>query len=235
MFSGDLFQSGRLLLGETPSGVTEAVPVPVPVTVSILVAVFVILMILLLRNFLQLVPFLADSLLRARGSAALENSVRVSRDRNTLAIVMLIPALLLVFRYRMYNPGFLAWKTGDVRLWLIGASFFAYFMLRLIVYLALKPRRKYENYQIAHHASYTFFILLVLLLLLTAGILSVFRVPDTVLTTVLYVLTAIVYVIFLVRRTQILSLSCNHFRTFLYLCALELIPTAALIVSAVLL
>ena len=207
----------------------------VPLSVSILVAVFVVLMILLMRTFLQLLPFIADSFMRARGSNALENSVRVSRDRNTVALVMMLPAFLLSFRYRLYDPSFVAAYTGDARLWLIGACFTGYLILRLFIYLLLKPRRRYEYYQVAHHASYTFFIILVLLALFTAGILSVFKVEDQTMRMVLYIETAVVYLVFLIRRTQILSLSCNHFRTFLYICALELIPSAALIVSAVVL
>lgn len=207
----------------------------IPLSFSILVLVFVVLMILLLPTFMQLVPYIADSFLRARGSSALENSVRVSRDRNTVALVMLLPAQLLIFRYRLYNPDFLAWKDGDARIWLIAAAFGVYLLVRIIVYVLLKPRRRYEAYQTAHHASYTFFILMVLLMLLTAGILYIFRVPDNAIRTVLYVESITIYFIFLIRRSQILSLSCNQFRTFLYLCALELFPTAALIVSAVLL
>lgn len=207
----------------------------VPLSASILVLVFVVLMILLLPNFMQLVPYLADSFLRARGSSALENSVRVSRDRNTVALVMLLPGQLLVFRYRLYNPDFMAWQSGDARIWIIAAVFGVYFILRLAVYVLLKPRRRYEAYQTAHHASYTFFILMVLLMLLTAGGMFLFKAPDQVIRTVLYAEAGAVYFVFLIRRAQILSLSCNQFRTFLYLCALELIPTAALVVSAVLL
>ena len=207
----------------------------VPLSVSILVAVFVVLMILFLRAFLQLLPFIEDSFLRARGSSALENSVRVSRDRNTVALVMLLPALLLAFRYRLYDPSFIAAYSGDACLWLIGACLAGYLLLRLIIYMLLKPRRRYENYQVAHHASYTFFILLVLLLLSTAGVLSVFKVQDSAMKVVLYVETAAVYLMYLIRSSHFLLLSCNHFRTFLYLCALELIPLAALILSAVLL
>ncbi|MCR5408715.1 MAG: DUF4271 domain-containing protein [Bacteroidales bacterium] len=207
----------------------------VPLSVSILVLVFVVLMILLIPTFLQLVPYIADSFFRARGSSALENSVRVSRDRNMVALVMLLPAFLLTFRYRLYNPDFLAWKDGDARLWLVAAAFGGYFLLRLVIYLLLKPHRRYEAYRTAHHASYTFFILMVLLMLVTAGVMYIFKAPDAVIRLILYIEIATVYFIFLVRRSQILALSCNHFRTFLYLCALELFPTAALIVSAVLL
>ena len=231
----EAFKSGKLLLQEAPSGVTEASWLPVPISVSVVIAVFVVLMILLLGTFLQLLPFIADSFLRARGSAALENSVRVSRDRNTVALVMMLPAFLLTFRYRLYDPEFIAVQSGDARFGLISACLTGYLVLRLIIYLFLKPRRRYDNFQIAHHASYTYFILLVMLMLITAGAMSLFKVQDSLMRLVLYIEMATLYFLFLLRRAQILSLSCNHFRTFLYLCALELIPTAALIVSAVLL
>ena len=171
---------------------------PVPLSVSILVLVFVVLMILLLPTFMQLVPYIADSFLRARGSSALENSVRVSRDRNWIAIVMMLPAHLLIFRYRLYNPDFLAFRDGDLRLWLIAASFTAYLFLRVLIYVLLKPRRRYEAFQTAHHASYTFFILMVLLLLFTAGAMFLFKAPDQVIRTVLYVECGVIYFIFLI-------------------------------------
>ena len=124
----------------------------VPLSSSILVLVFVVLMILLLPNFMQLVPYIADSFLRARGSSALENSVRVSRDRNTVALVMLLPAQLLIFRYRLYNPDFLAWRSGDSRIWLIAAAFGVYLLLRVVIYVLLKPRRRYSGIPITHTA-----------------------------------------------------------------------------------
>ena len=121
-----------------------------------------------------------------------------------------------------------------MRLLLITAVLAAYLLLRVIIYLILRPSRGLEQFRVAHHATYTFFIVMMLLELITAGILSVCRVPDDVMRNVLYLESAVVYLAFLVRKAQILSLSCNPLRTFLYLCALELIPSAALIVSAVL-
>ena len=229
------FRTGDILLDTVPSGADAVTASAVPLSVSILVVLFVLLMIVQMRSFVHLLPYLMDSLLRARGSAALEGSVRVSRERNEIAAVMLLPMLLLVFRYRLYNPDFLAGAGGDLRLGLIAASLAGYLLLRLVLYVALKPRRRYENYQTAHHATYTFFILLVLLLLVTAGVMFVSKAPDALVRLVLYAEIIVVYAVLLVRRAQILSLSCNHLRTFLYLCGLEIAPSAALVVSAVLL
>ena len=231
----DAFRIGELLLRTVPSGAGEVSAPVAPLSVSILSVVFVVLMIVLMRSFIHLIPFIADSLLRARGSVALESSVRVSRDRNMVAMVMFLPMLLLSWRYRLYNPSFIADAGPDARMGLIAAVFAGYLLLRLFMYVLLKPRRRYEQFQVAHHATYTFFILLVILLLFTAGIMYVFGASDATIRLVLYLETAFVYLLFLLRRAQILSLSCNHLRTFLYLCGLEILPTAALVVSAVLL
>ena len=231
----DAFRIGELLLRTVPSGAGEVSAPVAPLSVSILSVVFVVLVIVLMRSFIHLIPFIADSLLRARGSVALESSVRVSRDRNMVAVAMFLPMLLLSWRYRLYNPSFIADAGPDARMGLIAAVFAGYLLLRLFMYVLLKPRRRYEQFQVAHHATYTFFILLVILLLFTAGIMYVFGASDATIRLVLYLETAFVYLLFLLRRAQILSLSCNHLRTFLYLCGLEILPTAALVVSAVLL
>lgn len=231
----EAFRLGELLLRTVPAGAGEVSAPVASLSMSILAVLFVILMTVLLRTFIHLIPFIADSLLRARGSVALESSVRVSRDRNTVALAMLLPMLLLAYRYRLYNPDFLADTHPDVRMGLIAAVFAGYLLLRLFMYAVLKPRRRYEQFQIAHHATYTFFILMVILLLLTAGVMYIFNAPDSLIRLILYIETAFVYLLFLLRKAQILSLSCNHLRTFLYLCGLEILPTAALVVSAVLL
>ena len=231
----EAFRLGELLLRTYSAGAGEVSAPVASLSMSILAVLFVILMTVFLRTFIHLIPFIADSLLRARGSVALESSVRVSRDRNTVALAMLLPMLLLAYRYRLYNPDFLADTDPDVRMGLIAAVFAGYLLLRLFMYAVLKPRRRYEQFQIAHHATYTFFILMVILLLLTAGVMYIFNAPDSLIRLILYIETAFVYLLFLLRKAQILSLSCNHLRTFLYLCGLEILPTAALVVSAVLL
>jgi hypothetical protein len=74
-----------------------------------------------------------------------------------------------------------------------------------------------------------------LVLLVTVGILALIGLDYSIVRLVLYGETALVYLLFLSRCAQILSLSCNHLRTFLYLCALEILPAALLVVSAVVL
>ena len=88
----DPFKSGQLLLPDTQPEAVAAAGEGLSLAASILVAVSVLLFLLALRSFLNVLPYLSDSILRARGSAALENSVRVSRDRNLVAAVFLVPS-----------------------------------------------------------------------------------------------------------------------------------------------
>ena len=198
--------------------------------------VFVALALALLPTFFHFAPYLADAVFRARGSEALEFSVRVTRDRNMFAYVLLIPAVLIMSRYRLYDPLFMQ-QIGDKGWYLLACVgvLAAYLLVRLIIYLFLKPRRHYEYFRLAHRAIYTFFILLMLVALPALGLLTVVDANDVIIRSVMYVLLVVVYFVFIIRKAQILSLTCNGLRTFLYLCALEFIPTAALIVSAVVL
>ena len=204
--------------------------------VNLIMVLFVAIAIALLPTFFHLAPYLADAVFRARGSEALEFSVRVTRERNLFAYILLVPAVLIMSRYKLYDPVFMQ-QLGSEVLYLLGCTgvLAGYLLLRLIIYLLLRPRRNFEYFRLAHRAIYTFFILFMLLALPGIGLMTILDANDVIIKAVLYALLAVVYFIFLVRKAQILSLSCNGLRTFLYLCWLEFFPTAALIVSAVVL
>ena len=229
------FRSGRLLLPDTPPQAVGAAGGGLSLVASLLVAVSVLLFLLALRSFLNVLPYLADNIFRARGSAALENSVRVSRDRNLVATVFLVPAILLIFRYRLFDIALFDAFSPDMRLLAVAGVFLAYLLVRFLLYRWLRPRRRYDNYQMAYRAGYTFFILLMMLALVTVGVCYVLRLPDLTVKTLLLVETGVMYLLYLFRRGQILSTSCNTLTTFLYLCGLELLPTALLVVPAVIL
>ena len=230
---GDAFKTGRLLLGTTPSDAAPAVAEGIPVVGSTLVILFVLLMMVFLRNFLTILPYLSDSVLRARGSTALENSVRVSRDRNIIALILLIPAVLLIYRYRIYDPDYLRDTGPDTRLLVTGGAFLSFLLLRWMMYRWLRPRRRYDAYQMAYRSGYTFFILMLLLVLPTVGVLWIFHVNDLTIKTIILLESGAVWLTYLLRKAQILSSSCNGLTLFLYLCALELLPVATLVATAV--
>ena len=228
----DPFQTGQLLLPDAPPAALTGAGEGLSMYASLLVAVSVLLFLLALRSFLNVLPYLSDNILRARGSAALENSVRVSRDRNLVAAVFLIPAILLIYRYRLINAAILDTLTPDYRLLAIAGLFIGYLIIRYLLYRWLRPRRRYDEYQKAFRTGYTFFILLMMLALVSVAVCYVLRLPDSTVRTVLFVETGALFLLYLLRRGQILSLSCKPLTTFLYLCALELLPASMLVIPA---
>jgi len=230
----DPFRSGRLLLPDTPP---EAVGASAGSSwvAPLLVSVSVLLFLLSLRSFLNVLPYLSDSVRRARGSAALENSVRVSRDRNIVAAVFLLPAILLIYRYRLFDIGYFNGLSEDYRLLAVAGAFSVYLLLRAVLSRWFRPKRRYDDYVMSYRAGYTFFILLMMLALVTVGVLTVLGVSELTIKTFLLVEAGVVYLLYLLRRGQILSTSCKPLTTFLYLCGLELLPTALLVVPAVVL
>lgn len=228
------FKSGELLMEQSPSPAVETA-VGTPWLMGILVTFFVLLAILEFRNIVHVAPFLWDSVFRARGSIVLENNVRVARERDQLTRMLMIPAILFMYRYRLYNARFLQSLTDNWRLAAVAGVFIAFMLLRLFMYLICKPRRRADTYRMAHRAGFTFFISLMLLAISGVVVLYFLRANDFIIRTFLYSLAVLAYLTFLVRKTQILSISCKPLPTFLYLCALEFLPTGILIATAVLL
>ena len=228
----DPFQTGQLLLPDAPPAALTEAGEGLSLVASILVAVSVLLFLLALRSFLNVLPYLSDNILRARGSAALEGSVRVSRDRNLVAAVFLIPAILLIYRYRLVDADILDTLTPDFRLLAVAGLFLAYVIVRYLLYRWFKPRRRYDEYQKAYRTGYTFFILTMMLALVSVAVCYILRLPDSTVKTVLLVESGALFLLYLLRKGQILSLSCKPLTTFLYLCALELLPAAILVIPA---
>ena len=226
---------GQLLLNTEPQEALAPVAErPTGLVIGLAVA-FIVAAIVFLPRFLSLMPLLFDSLFRARGSVSLESSVRSSTDRRLTAALLTVPAVLMMYSYRLYNPAFLQGFGPNARLGIIAGVFLAFLLLRHVMYRLLMPRRRRDFYILSRNTAFTYFILLVLLSLLSVGLLELCGVSPGVTGRVLLIETALFYTVFFFRRAQILSLSCNHLRTFLYLCGLEILPCAALVVSAYLL
>ena len=67
------------------------------------------------------------------------------------------------------------------------------------------------------------------------GIMSFIGVDNKVITDAMIWVSGAIYMLFILRRTQIFASSYNFFTVFLYLCALEIIPTGVLVTSAMIL
>ena len=88
-------------------------------------------------------------------------------------------------------------------------------------------------YKAAKSSEANYFIFIVVLELVTTGLLTLFRADDSTVRLVLLHELGILYIFAVIRKAQILSTSCKPLSTFLYLCALEIIPTGMLIYTGI--
>ena len=221
---------------ERPATIAAAGWMDIPEHAWMLIGAAAIILILLPEIY-KLLPAMTGCLVRSRGNIEVEHSVSTARLRNTCARYLSIMFMLAADRYCLYNAGFLApWSEPWLRLGEIAAVLVAYNSLRLIMHaLVLGLRRVKFNHEIVltlRRGIYNYFICFVLLMLFSLCILYVFGASDATVRWCIWLELTLLWLLAVVRETQILRANCGGLTTFLYLCGLELIPVAALIVSA---
>ena len=200
----------------------------------VLVVAAVLIGIAGLRDLLRLLPELLYCFSRPRASVSLEYNTSVVRMRNTAALISILPFCLLADRFGLFRPEL--WSAVPEE-WSAPATvgvFLAYLLLRTVCSALIRPPRLSGTAADAvRRCPWNYFILLTLLMLLTVGLLYIFRPSDTVVRITLYAETALFFLLSLLRSGQILASGFSGLTTILYLCGLELLPAAALAACAV--
>lgn len=198
-----------------------------------LVLISLIIIIMLLRRLVNIYPSLLACIIRWKENVNLESSLKLRTDRNMLAAATVIPFCLASYRFGLYSPAFIRGLGETAGLGATIGVFASYILLRNLTAFVAMPRKSgVTAYKTANAAAGTFFIILVLLLLATGGVLSFFNADQSVIKTAMIWISAATYSIFLLRKIQIFASSYNFIAVFLYICALEILPTGVLIVSA---
>lgn len=202
---------------------------------STVVVVFALLVILNLKSIVHIFPSLVACITRWKRCVNLDASIQLSRERNSLALIMFVPFCLIADRYDVLLPEFV---TGVPIYWQAAAAtafFMAYLLVRKLAYFACAMRvSRAETFATAYTSSLNYFILMTFLLLMTVAVCYVCAVPDDASNMVLMVEIGFCYFLSIVRKCQILNSFCNPFTSFLYLCALELIPTGIMLAAVTL-
>ena len=198
-----------------------------------LALISVLVVIVMLKTIVSIIPSVMACVVWWKENINIESSVKLGRNRDISAIAMIIPFCLTIFRFRLYNPSFVANLPDNARLWSLIGIFAIYAIIRYAACRLARPQRMpAKTYTAANKAAYTFFILLTLVLLTFGGIASFAGMAPETIRGVMTWLSCFVYGLYLLRKLQIFASSCSIFVAFLYLCALEILPTGILVVSS---
>lgn len=189
-----------------------------------------------LGTFLSLIPSLTECIFRWKGNVNLEESVPRTRDRNNVAVALILPFCLVVSRFRVWPPEASASLGDFAHLLAVIAAFLGFILLRWLMRACLRPRRLHiERYGCATRCGRNYFIITCTSLLTIVGALALLGAEPLSIKKFCTTYILIGYTFFLLRKTEILISFCSPFKAFLYLCALEFAPTGALIGAAMLL
>ncbi|MGM9788031.1 MAG: hypothetical protein ACI3ZF_03905 [Candidatus Cryptobacteroides sp.] len=170
--------------------------------------------------FRELIPCLQ----RWRALVSLEHNLQQARNRDRLALVM-SPAIVLCLQ-----------GCGIIRhslLW-IALLLITWYLLRVLLYALVPHRLVNSEYWSACRNSMNFLLSeMAYLWLLSIAVCVLFSLPLPVRAYLLSFEAAACFLILFVRQFQILSSQCGSFRAFLYLCGLEIIPVAGLVLTIV--
>ena len=231
----EAFESGRLLMSDEAVRTGEALTrawgdYPVNATLAVLTALVVAFSI---SSFYYIFPHLVKCFSRWRWNFTIEGSIPLSRTRNAYALLSFIPFSLVASRYRLIDPELLGqllpenWRTLGIL-----ALLAAWALVRALIHLIVETRTfNLASFQTARKAERTYFILLTMILLATAGIFYAFGAEDSTIRTALIVASIVTYIVFLINKGEIFASFCNPLTTFLYLCALEFLPTGMLVAA----
>ena len=232
----EVFKSGTLEMSTSPIEGLAADPRWSDVlTNRILAVVAVCLLILCLRNVFRLIPHLLYCYDRSRGAEALEHSLGTARMRNLLALANLLPFCLILDRFEVLRPAF--WDSIPP-VWSAPATvglLSGFVLVRALCHLVLRPRR--ANREVAatlQHNLYNYLPAVLPLMLLTTAVVLFAGVDEEVARTLFRGEIAVAWGFSTLRSGQILGAHCAGFSTFLYLCALEILPAALLVAVVVL-
>ena len=86
---------------------------------NILASISLIIVIILLRRLVNIFPSLLACTIRWKENVNLDASLKLRIDRNKLAVAMIVPFCLLVYRSGIYRPGFLGIFNESAQILLI--------------------------------------------------------------------------------------------------------------------
>jgi len=230
------FVAGRLGLPSAASMCSEVVRESHwddSVLLIIIAGILLVAGLVLAGKILEISSSVIGCFIRWKECVNLEDSARLCWDRNIVAVYAFPLFCLIASGYKLWNPDFMAGFRPGVHFLITTAVALTYLGLRVAIAYSMFPRSvSRSSYKVAMHEFYTFMIAAAFVLPITAALLSIPGVADATIRTVLLWEAGIIYFVHFIRKAQILGSSMSVFATFLYLCALELIPTAALVVSA---
>lgn len=234
--ASEAFREGKLeMASNLAPGTSGAAGWSLDIFTTVVMAIFLILTIITISDFIRMLPLLVDSYSRKSSCLAIEHSVQTSGQRNFTAFIILLPFCLVADKFDLFRPNFLSGVPhGWMAVVLIGV-FILYILVKLLMAnIVRKPYHiSFDSWRAIQRCFFNYFILMAVVVMATAGLMSLFGAETGGVQKVCRWEIAGIYFLSFLRSGNILSDYCSGLGTILYLCALEVLPTGALVACAI--
>ena len=207
---------------------------PQPALIFAIGLISLLLVLAKLRTFVNLTPSLVACVMRWKESVNLEESMDLARERDSIYFILILPDVLIASRYNIFRLDFLDSLSPELSLAITAGIFLLIALIRFAIQLPMGRGRCGERlYKAYLHSFRNFAIVASVLIMAAAGICSTIGAEDGTIAGTARITIAVCYLIYLIRKAQIFASANGAFSSFLYLCALELLPTAAVLAAAI--
>lgn len=203
------------------------------ITLTIATGVSILIFLPALPRFVNLFSQLWSSLFRTGTCIRIEDSRKVQRSRDIVFWASVPGLMTIVWHCGLYAPEWLEAMPPQLHLPCVAGVMLGYFLLCITLgHIVLQRRLRTKVYEAATGCPKNFWILLAFTLFVATIPLKSSGIGNNVSVIVMYCITGLLYFIFLIRRFQIFASDSNYLTAILYLCALEILPTALFVTSA---
>ena len=182
-------------------------------------------------RFQRMIPYVVGSMFRWKATMWIDESVPLSRDRNLLFAVCVLPLCLIGSKYYLYAPEFLQGLAHwQYTLALVGVV--VGILLYKTLFTRIFSRRLGDGVWIVFYNDFNRFIIVAVAFMFLGGLLPLVKVLVPTVRTMLFAVYAVAFASFFYKNWQILSWKGLRFKAILYLCGLELVPLVLLVTSS---
>lgn len=199
-----------------------------------LISLCLILALLYMRKFMTILPYLAGGISWWKKFAEMESNMRLGRDRNALALPAVVILCICASRLDLISPSFADGLPAWLKTLAVSGTFLAFVLVRMTI-AALMPRRRFGDGALSAVIGVSFNCEIIFSAVLMALLVPVSASMDYLpaARAVALIAAALLWLLSLVRKYQIISPGCGQFQAILYLCAVEMISMAMLVASAI--
>ncbi|MCR4566200.1 MAG: DUF4271 domain-containing protein [Bacteroidales bacterium] len=192
-------------------------------------ALGVLLLLFAIPLMVDVLPASVGGLLRTRELIHFENTMSLSRERDSLAL-LLLPLFFTALAYYRVFPSRLMAESPMPGVYGWTALFLTVYLLsRNLCLRVLGPKTDDQRArQVTARSFFTFYVLLCALMMLTYIALLPFHLPETRIAPIFRREIEAMYLLFLIRKGQIIFSYNSIGKTFWYIFTLELLPALVL-------